>query len=124
MTDARREAGIAARLDQMTAMGMWEWRLHAFDGLHLTLAGGQDMTYSHFAQARFRDVTYVSCPVRMKHPRFRLATEHEARVSGATDALEPGTTAIAIESATGNAFEHLSVIVAASVELTEGVFRY
>ncbi|HEX9936541.1 MAG TPA: hypothetical protein VGB15_05445, partial [Longimicrobium sp.] len=61
---------------------------------------------------------------RMKHPRFRLATEHEARVSGATDALEPGTTAIAIESATGNAFEHLSVIVAASVELTEGVFRY
>ena len=124
MTDAGREARIAATLEEMTAMGMWEWRLHSFDGLHLRLAGGQDMTYSHFAQALFRDVTYVSCPVRMKHPRFRLATEHEARVSGAMDALEPGTTVIAIESATANSFEHLSVIVAAEVEVTEGVFRY
>ena len=124
MTHDQREAAIAARLDEMTAMGMWEWRLHSFDGLHLTLAGGQDMTYSHFARALFRDVTYVSCPVQMKHPRFRLATDHEARVSGAMDALEPGTTAIAIESATANSFEHLSVIVAASVEITKGVFRY
>lgn len=124
MSDTGREAGIAARLAEMTAMGMWEWRLHSYDGLHLRLAGGQDMTYSHFAQALFRDVTYVSCPVRMKHASFRLATEHEARVSGAIDALEPGTTVIAIESATANSFEHLSVIVAASVEVTEGVFRY
>lgn len=124
MSSAEREGQIAAVLDQMTAMGMWEWRLHSFDGLHLKLAGGQDMTYSHFAQALFRDVAYVSCPVRMKHPRFRLATEHEARVSGAIDALAPGTTAIAIESATDNSFEHLSVIVAESVEVTEGVFRY
>ena len=124
MSNAGREAGIAAVLDQMTAMGLWEWRLHSFDGLHLKLAGGQDMTYSHFAQALFRDVTYVSCPVRMKHPRFRLATEHEARVSGAMDALGPGTTVIAIESETDNSFEHLSVIVAESVEVTEGVFRY
>ena len=124
MSDAGRESQIAAVLEKMTAMGMWEWRLHSFDGLHLRLAGGQDMTYSHFAQALFRDVTYVSCPVQMKHPRFRLATEHEARVSGAMDALEPGTTAVAIESETANAFEHLSVIVAATVEVTEGVFRY
>lgn len=124
MSAADREAGIAAVLERMTALGMWEWRLHYFDGLHLKLAGGQDMTYGHFAQATFRDVAYVSCPVQMKHAAFRLATDHETRTSGAVDALEPGSTAIAIESATANSFEHLSVIVATSVELAEGVFRY
>jgi len=124
MSEAGRATEIAAVLEKMTALGMWEWRLHSFDGLHLKLAGGQDMTYGHFAQATFRDVAYLSCPVQMKHARFRLATEHETRTSGAMDALEPGTTAIAIESAAANSFEHLSVIVAASVELVEGVFRY
>jgi hypothetical protein len=124
VSTAGRDAQIAAVLAEMTALGMWEWRLHSFDGMNLTLAGGQDMTYGHFAQARFRNVSFVSCPVQMKHPSFRLATEHEARTSGAVDALEPGSTVIAIESATANTFEHLSVIVAEAVELTEGVFRY
>jgi len=124
MSAAGRQGEIAVVLEKMTALGMWEWRLHSFDGLNLTLAGGQDMTYSHFAQARFGNVAYVSCPVQMKHALFRLATDHEARISGATDASAPETTVIAIESATANAFEHLSVIVAESVELTEGVFRY
>lgn len=119
-----REAEIAARLEEMNAMGMWEWRLHSFDGLHLRLAGGQDMDQAHFAQATFRDTSFVCCPVRMKHPRFRLATAHEARTSGAAAARAPGDFVIAIDCEADNTFEHVAFIAAASVELAQGVFRY
>lgn len=40
---------MAARLAELTALGAWEWWLHAYDGERLTLAGGQDLDYGHFA---------------------------------------------------------------------------
>jgi hypothetical protein len=42
------------------------------DGDRLTLAGGQDMDYGHFAEAYSSGVTYISCPTRMMHAHFRL----------------------------------------------------
>lgn len=116
---------LAAVLARMSELEMWEWQLHAFDGLNLRLIGGQGMVYSHHAEAHFRDTSFIQCPRRMKHPRFRLATDHEARVSGAMDSMESGSTAIAIECETVNSIDpRVFVIAAASVELKEETVIY
>lgn len=117
MSGAGKEAEVAAVLEKMTALGMWEWRLYSFDGLNLTLAGGQDMVYSHHAQATFHDVLFIQCPVRVRHPRFREATHLEVISSGASSSLDAGSTAIAIESESDSPHAQVFVIVAASVEL-------
>ncbi len=117
-------AEIPARLAELTDLGCWEWQLHSFDGERLVLIGGGDMVYSHGVEAAFGGVTFISCPTRMMHARFRLATGHEARASGAAAALEPGASVIAIESETINAFEHVSFIAARSVEVRRGRFLH
>lgn len=125
MTDAGREAEIAAVLEKMTALEMWEWHLHAFDGMNLRLIGGQGMVYSHHAEATFHNVSFIQCPARMLHPGFRLATDQERWSSGASTALEAGGTAIAIECETINSNEpRVFVIAAASVELKEETVIY
>lgn len=117
MSDADREAGIVSVLARMSDLGLWEWRLYSFDGLNLTLAGGQDMVYSHHAEATFRDVSFIQCPVRIRHPRFRVATHLEVISSGASSSLDAGSTAIAIESEHDSPHAQVFVIAAAAVEL-------
>ena len=108
---------MAARLAEMTELGAWEWQLRAFDGDRLTLAGGQDMDYGHFAEACFSGVTYLSCPTRMMHARFRVGTEHEATLARLQAEVPRGSTVVAIDSDTTSSFEAVSLIVAQSVEL-------
>ncbi|HET7230070.1 MAG TPA: hypothetical protein VFJ16_08720 [Longimicrobium sp.] len=116
---------IAAILERMTALGLWEWRLHSFDGLDLRLIGGQGMVYSHHAEARFGELSFINCPVRMMHPRFRLATDHEAYTSGATTSMDAGSTAVAIECEAINSLSpSVFVIAAARVELKEETVVY
>lgn len=108
---------LKARLAELTELGAWEWQLHAFDGDRLTLAGGQDMTYGHFAEAYFSGVTYISCPTRMMHARFRLASVHEATLARLQAEVPTGSSVIAIDSDTTSSFEAVSLIVAASVDI-------
>ena len=109
--------GLAARLAELTALGAWEWQLHAFDGDRLTLAGGQDLSHGHFAEAYFSGVTYISCPTRMMHARFRLASGHEATLARLQAEVPPGSSVIAIDSDTTSSFEAVSLIAAQSVEI-------
>ena len=116
---------IADVLAEMSKLRLWEWHLREFDGMNLRLIGGQGMIYSHHAEAIFRGASFINCPVRMLHPFFRLATDHETRASGAADALEVGATAIAIECETINSNDpRVFVIAAGSVELKEETVIY
>ena len=104
---------------------MWEWRLHSYNGLDLRLIGGQGMVYSHHAEALFREISFINCPVRMMHPRFGLATEHEGYTSGATASMDAGSTAVAIECEAINSLSpSVFVIADASVELKEETVVY
>ena len=96
---------MESRLEKLTALGCWEWQLRAFDGDTVTLVGGQDMDYGHFAEAYFTGVTYISCPTRMMHARFRPATEHEATLARLQAEVPAGSTVVAIDSATTSSFE-------------------
>jgi hypothetical protein len=123
-TSAAAEAELAPRLAELSELGCWEWQILAFADERLLLIGGGDMVYSHGAEASFQGVTFISCPTRMMHARFRLATEHEARASGASAALEPGAAVVAIESDTINDFDRAWFITARSVEVTRGRFLH
>jgi hypothetical protein len=115
---ARTGDGLAARLAELTALAAWEWQLGAFDGDRLTLLGGQDLSSAHFAEAHLSGVTYLSCPTRMMHARFRLASDHEATLARLQAEVPPGSSVIAIDSDTTSSFEAVSLIVAASVDIT------
>jgi hypothetical protein len=122
-TDAAR-AEMASRLAELTGLQCWEWQILTFADDRLLLIGGGDMVYSHAAEATFHGVTFISCPTRMMHPRFRLAAEHEAISCGAAAAREPGALVIAIDSATINDFDRVSYLTARSVEVRLGLFRH
>ncbi|HYH80430.1 MAG TPA: hypothetical protein VEX86_11560 [Longimicrobium sp.] len=125
MTDGSAAAAeMAARLAELTEAGCWEWQILVFADERLQLIGGGDMDYSHDTEAAFHGVTFISCPTRMKHPRFRLATEHETLVSGAYAALEPGAVVVAIEGDAINDFDRTWFITARSVEVKRGLFRH
>jgi hypothetical protein len=116
-------AAMEPTLAEMTALGCWEWQLRAFDGDTVTLIGGQNMVYGYFAEARFSGVTYISCPTRMMHAEFRLATEWEAISVRLRAEIERGTAAIAITSQTTSSLEEVSFLVARAVEVTEGQWK-
>jgi hypothetical protein len=117
---------MEARLARMSELGLWEWRLHAFDFDRLTLIGGQDMDYAHFAEAYFTGVTYISCPTRVMHPIFRLATDHEFMRAALEAEVEShrGAHVIAIDSSTTSSPGTTSLLVARTVELKEELVRY
>jgi hypothetical protein len=115
---------MEARLAELTELGCWEWQLRSFDGVSLTLAGGQSMEHGHHAEARFSGVTYISCPTRMMHPRFRLATDMETWLAQAKAEVEPGAFVIAIDSQTTSSLDAVSIIVARSVEVQVGWVAY
>ena len=117
-------AEMAPRLAELTEWGCWEWQVLTFADERLRLIGGGDMVYSHDSEATFHGVTFLACPTRMKHPRFRLATDHETRVSGAYAALEPGAVVVAIEGDAINDFDRVWFITARSVEVKRGLFRH
>lgn len=123
-THAATAAEMAARLAELSERGCWEWQLLTFADERLVLIGGGDMVYSHDTEAAFQGVTFLSCATRMKHARFRLATEHETRVSGAYAALAPGAVVVAIEGDADNDFDRVWFITARSVEVKCGVFRH
>lgn len=115
---------MAARLAETSERGCWEWRLGTFDGHRLTLIGGQGMDHGHSDEAYLDGVTYISCPTRMMHPRFRLATGHEFGLASLQAEVEPGSFVIAIDSGTTSALDTVSLIVARSVELWHGHVDY
>jgi len=115
---------MEARLAELTELGCWEWQLRSFDGLALTLAGGQSMEHGHHAEARFSGVTYISCPTRMMHPRFRLATDMETWLAQAKAEVERGAFVVAIDSQTTSSLDAVSIIVAHSVEVKVGWVDY
>lgn len=115
---------MAAQLAAMSELAMWEWRLHAFDGDRLTLIGGQDMDYAHFAEAYFGAVSYISCPLQLKHPHFRLATDHEFMRAALEAEVGRGAYVIAIDSATTASLATTSLLVASSVEYKEELVQY
>jgi hypothetical protein len=115
---------VEARLAELTELGCWEWQLRSFDGLTLTLIGGQSMEHGHHAEAYFSGVTYLSCPTRMMHPRFRLATDMETWLAQSKAEVEPGSFVIAIDSQTTSSLEAVSIIVAHSVEVKIGWVDY
>jgi len=112
---------MAARLEELSGLGCWEWQIASFGGETLTLAGGQDMTYGHFAEADFHGVTYICCPTRMMHPRFRLAVLHEEARAGLHAEVEPGSFVIAIDSGTTASLDEVSLIAAREVEVRRDV---
>lgn len=111
---------MESRLAEMTEVGCWEWQLRAFDGDALTLIGGQGMERGYHAEARFFGVTYISCPTRMMHPRFRLATDMETWLAQGKAEVEPGSFVVAIDSQTTSSLEEVSILVARSVEVKVG----
>ena len=115
---------LEARLAEMTELGCWEWQLRSFDGVTLMLAGGQSMEHGHHAEAYFSGVTYLSCPVRMMHPRFRPATDMETWLAQAKAEVETGSHVIAIDSQTTASLDAVSIIVAQSVEVKVGWVQY
>ncbi|MFL5381041.1 MAG: hypothetical protein ACJ8GN_00820 [Longimicrobiaceae bacterium] len=115
---------MEARLAELTELGCWEWQLRSFDGVSLTLAGGQSMDRGHHAEARFSGVTWISCPTRMMHPRFRLATDLETWVAQAKAEVERGAFVVAIDSQTTASLDAVSIIVAHSVEVKVGWVQY
>ena len=108
---------METQLAELTELGCWEWRLWSFDGDRLRVIGGGDLVYSHHAEAWFHGVTYISCPTRMMHARFRLASDHEATLARLQAEVPPGSSVIAIDSDTTSSFEAVSLIVAASVDI-------
>lgn len=122
--DGAARAEMELRLAELTELQCWEWQILTFADERLLLIGGGDMVYSHGVEATFDGVTFLACPTRMKHARFRLATEHETRVSGAYAALEPGAVVVAIEGDAINDFDRLWFITARSVEVNLGLFRH
>jgi hypothetical protein len=115
---------MESRLAELTALGCWEWQIRSFDGDMLTLIGGQNMVYGHFAEARFSGVTCISCPTRMMHPRFRPATGIEATAARLQAEVPPGSSVVAIDSETTSSLDAVSLIVARSVEVKVGRVDY
>lgn len=115
---------MAARLAEMSELGMWEWQIHRFDGDVLMMAGGQNMVYGHHAEATFHRVTWISCPTRVMHPTFRLAADHEFARAALEAEVERGAHVIAIDASTTASLGTTSLLVAHSVELVEGYVDY
>lgn len=82
------------------------------------------MDYAHFAEAYFGQVSYISCPLQLKHPIFRLATDHEFMRAALEAEVGRGAHVIAIDSATTSSLGTTSLLVVSSVEFKEEVVRY
>ena len=66
-------------LDQLNALGCWDFRITLFDGWRLQIIGGTSLDYSssHTDEIEFYGVTYIACPIDFSHAQFRLGTEAE-----------------------------------------------
>jgi hypothetical protein len=103
----------------------WDWDVLHFDGCHLTLAAGHDLTYHHGLEVVFTDVDYLACPTRFHDPRFREPTSDEKAMLRHHVGEEPALiVAFDVEPLVGS--DPLACLVAAgSVEVIPGlVYRY
>jgi hypothetical protein len=89
-------------LEELNAIGCWDYRIQGFDGWKLSIIGGSTLTYanSHVVTAEFSGVTYIQCPTYFSHALFRLATETEERLIAPLVPIESGDTVIVIEAET------------------------
>lgn len=87
-------------LDEINALGCWEWQLASFNGVELMLIGGGNLVYGHHAEMRCQNVHYLDCPVRLMHPRFRPATAAEITVLARKVNIDSQSVGIAIEAET------------------------
>lgn len=55
----------------------WEWELLSWNGSELRLAAGYDLAYHHDMELVFTEVSYLACPTRFSHARFREPTPGE-----------------------------------------------
>src|SRR4051812_8304519 len=69
-------------LEELNTIGCWDYQLHFFDGLNLSIIGGCDLTYanSHIVTAEFENVAYIQCATLFSHAVFRYSTDHEERM--------------------------------------------
>jgi hypothetical protein len=118
-------ARLATRLEEMNGRGCWEWQVAQWDAERETLwlVGGGDMDHGHTDEAHFEGVTYVACPTRMRHPRFRIASHIEAIASGAVVAQAPGAFVVLVDCDTDNRHDHTACFCARSVRVERAPAR-
>ena len=114
-----------AGMIELPESSWWDWDILYFDGSHLCMAAGSDLTYHHTLEVVFSDVVYLACPISFQHPRFREPTLRErALVQRHVGEEPPLIVAFDVEAPAGE--EPLACLVAAgSVESLPGVvYRY
>jgi hypothetical protein len=89
-------------LDQINAVGAWDYRLEGYDGLNLTIRSGCTLDHpeSWLAEIVLSGVVYIDCPVNFSHARFELATADEIARIEKTVAVEQTDRVIAITAET------------------------
>lgn len=103
----------------------WDWELLTGNGAELRLAAGYDLTYHHGLELVFTEVSYLACPTRFCHARFREPTSQERdSVRRYVGDVPPVVAAFDVEAEFGDG--NLPCVVAAdTVEVVPGtVYRY
>jgi hypothetical protein len=112
-------------LEDINALGCWEWRLHTYSDERLCLIGGGNLVYSHAAEVCFSGVRYVCCPARLMHARFRLAGWPETSAISMKVELDSTVQVFVIEAETTASVEAVAFfVVAERVELKRDVVSY
>jgi hypothetical protein len=95
----------------------WDCTMSAFDGWRLQLSSGTSEETQH-PLASFSGVSYLSCPMVLSHPTFRLANAAEQAQVGTIVALDGDDKVLAIDAETmAGMASHVFFIVAQTCEV-------
>jgi hypothetical protein len=73
---------MSDKFEVLNALQLWDFEIVSFGGAGgsydaLVVHGSRDLSYYRNAAITFIDVTYIECPVRFSHARFRQVTDDE-----------------------------------------------
>ncbi|MED4727579.1 hypothetical protein P9597_05375 [Aneurinibacillus migulanus] len=54
-----------------------DWYLDEYKGESLRMIGSFDLSYYHEVEVNFNGVSFISCPIYLSYPKFRLASVKE-----------------------------------------------
>ncbi|WBO63340.1 hypothetical protein [Streptomyces camelliae] len=98
----------------------WDWEVIVWDGGHLRLAAGHDLTYHHGLEVVFTAPGFVACPSAFQDPVFREPTAEEtARLRRALGETPP--VVVAFEADAGGPAPVSCLVAAEGLDILPGL---